>query len=202
MTDSIASIGQAEISFFETATLPLLNRSNPLTNLSVPMIESVYGPMASEVQERRMTAFLYIATAVCIGLLIGTEFAVSVFINPVLRKLDDRTQAKAVSLFAARLGRAMPFWYGLSLLLLLIEAIVARHEPGNPLLLAACAIWLTVIVLSLLFLVPINNRMMQLDARSFPEEAQREHRKWTILHHLRVTALVVAMICFLLAAHR
>src|SRR6185437_9691670 len=124
MTDSMASIGQAEISFFETAILPLLNRSNPLTNLSVRMIESVYGPMASEVQERRMTVFLYIATTVCIGLLIGTEFAVSVFINPVLRKLDDRTQAKAVSLFAARLGRAMPFWYGLSLLLLLIEAIV------------------------------------------------------------------------------
>lgn len=148
-----------------------------------------------------MTAFLYIATTICIGLLIGTEFAVSVFINPVLRKLDDRTQAKAISLFAARLGRAMPFWYAISLLLLLVEALTTRRGPGNSLLIAACAIWLAVIVLTLLFLVPINNRMMQLDAKSFPEEAQREHRTWDTLHRLRVAALILAMICFLLAAH-
>lgn len=149
-----------------------------------------------------MTSFLYIATTICIGLLIGTELTVSVFINPMLRKLDDHAHARAISLFAARLGRAMPFWYGLSLLLLVIETIVERHELGNSLLIAACAIWFAVIMLSVLVLVPINNRMMQLDAHSFPEEAQREHRRWTNLHHLRVTALIVAMICFLLAAHR
>jgi uncharacterized membrane protein len=149
-----------------------------------------------------MTSFLYIATTVCIGLMIGTEFAVSAFINPVLRRLEDRAQARAISLFATRLGWAMPFWYGLSLLLLVVEIVVERHEPGVALLIVASAIWLAVIVLTVLFLVPINNRMMLLDAASFPEEAQREHRRWTALHHLRVVALVVAMVCFLLAAHR
>lgn len=149
-----------------------------------------------------MTSFLYIVTTICIGLLIGTEFAVSVFINPVLRKLDDHAQAQAISFFAVRLGRAMPFWYGFSLLLLLIETIAQRHEPGSTLLIAASAIWLAVIFLSVLVLVPINNRMMRLDAKSFPEEAQREHGRWTTLHHLRVTALIVAMVCFLLAAHQ
>lgn len=148
-----------------------------------------------------MTIFLYIVTTVCIGLLIGTELAVSVFINPVLRRLEDRAQAKVISLFAARLGKSMPFWYGLSLVLLIIEAIVERHEPGNTLLIAASSLWVAVIVLTLLFLVPINNRMMQLDASSFPEEAQREHRRWDTLHSLRVATLVVAMVCFLLAAH-
>jgi uncharacterized membrane protein len=149
-----------------------------------------------------MASFLYIVTTVCIGLLIGTEFAVSVFINPVLAQLEDRARAKAISLFAARLGHAMPFWYGLGLLFLIVEAIAERHGPGSPLLIAASAIWLAVIVLTLLFLVPINNRMMQLDAKSFPEEAQREHKRWDTLHRLRVIALVVAMVCFLLAAHR
>lgn len=149
-----------------------------------------------------MTAFLYIATTICIGLMIGTEFAVSVFINPVLRKLDDHAQARAISLFAVRLGRAMPFWYGLNLLLLTLETIAGRHESGYPLLIAACAIWLAIIILTLVFLVPINNRMMQLDTKSFPEQARREHRRWTSLHHLRVLALLMAMICFLLAAHR
>jgi uncharacterized membrane protein len=149
-----------------------------------------------------MASFLYIATTLCIGLLIGNEFAVSVFINPILQKLDDRTRAKAISLFATRLGRAMPFWYAFSLLLLLLEVFTKRHESGSILLIAASAIWLAVIVLTVLFLVPINNRMMRLDAESFPEQARREHNRWNTLHQLRVTALVVAMICFLLAAHR
>lgn len=149
-----------------------------------------------------MTSSLYIATTICIGLLIGTEFAVSVFINPVLQKLDDRAHAKAISLFATRLGHAMPLWYGLSLVLLIIETITERHEPGSTLLIASCAIWFAAILLSVLVLVPINNRMMRLDAKSFPQEAQREHQRWTTLHHLRVAALIVSMICFLLAAHR
>lgn len=146
-----------------------------------------------------MTFFLYILTTVCIGLLIGTEFAVSVFINPILEKLDSRARARATSLFAARLGRAMPFWYGASLLLLIGEAAIERHARGSVLLIAASAIWLAVIVLTVLFLVPINNRMMRLDSESFPAAAQQEHRRWDTLHRLRVAALIVAMVCFLLA---
>ena len=71
--------------------------------------------------------FLDIVTTVCIGLLIGTEFAVSVFINPILERLDTGTRMKAISLFAKRLGTAMPFWYALSLLLLIAEALLRRN---------------------------------------------------------------------------
>lgn len=149
-----------------------------------------------------MTTLLFIVTTVCIGLLIGTEFAVSAFINPVLRKLEDRAQASAISQFAARLGKAMPFWYVLSLAILAVEAMMQRHEPGSALLIVAVVIWLAVIVLTLLFLVPINNRMMKLDAHSFPEAARQEHHRWDTLHRLRVIALVVSMVCFLLATRR
>ena len=145
---------------------------------------------------------LDIVTIVCVGLLIGTEFAVSVFINPVLRKLEDSARAQAISLFAARLGTAMPFWYVLSLLLLIVEAVMRRHERGLILLIAASVIWAAVIVATVLFLVPINNRMMRLDTSSFPEEARREHERWVALHHLRVMALVIALVCFLLGSRR
>jgi hypothetical protein len=56
-----------------------------------------------------MMLALNVVTTLCIGLLIGTEFAVSAFINPILRKLDSRAQASAIRLFAKRLGTAMPF---------------------------------------------------------------------------------------------
>jgi uncharacterized membrane protein len=142
---------------------------------------------------------LDVVTTLCVGLLIGTEFAVSVFINPILRKLDDGAQARAIGLFARRLGFVMPFWYAGSLLLLLAGAAVRWREAGDALMIAACAIWAAVIVATVLVLVPINNRMMQLDAKVFPTEALREHRTWDRWHRVRVAALAAAAVCFLVA---
>jgi hypothetical protein len=144
-------------------------------------------------------SLLNLATTVCIGPMVGTELAVSVFINPVILRLEEGAQARTVRMFAARLGMAMPFWYVLGLLLLLAEAVALRHAPGAALLDVAAGIWALVIVLTLLFLVPINNRMARMEAGEFGKEAQREHRKWDSLHRLRVAALGAAMVCFLVA---
>jgi uncharacterized membrane protein len=144
--------------------------------------------------------FLDIVTTVCIGLLIGTEFSVSVFVNPILARLDTGTRMTAISFFAKRLGTAMPFWYALSFLLLVAEAVLRRHGNGESLLIAASALWLGVIVLTLLFLVPINNRMMRLDSNS-ADSSLEEHRKWDLLHRGRVAILATSMVCFLLAIH-
>ena len=147
-----------------------------------------------------MTSILNIVTTLSLGLLIGTELAVSVFINPVLWKLESPAQARAIRLFAGRLGRSMPFWYALNLLLLIAEAILRRGEPGVLLVVTASGIWAAVILLTIVFLVPINNRMARLDSDSLPEEARREHRKWDRLHRLRVVALGLAMVLFLIAS--
>ena len=145
--------------------------------------------------------FLDIVTTVCIGLLIGTEFSVSVFVNPVLQRLDIRTRMTAISFFAKRLGTAMPFWYALSLLLLAAETVLRRHTNSEFSLIIASALWLAVIVVTVLFLVPINNRMMRLDAKSAADSSLREHRRWDLLHRGRVAILATSMVCFLLAIH-
>ena len=113
-----------------------------------------------------MSYFLIIVTTVCIGLLVGVEFAVSAFVNPVLWTLEPSAQAAAIRLFARKLGRAMPPWYIASFVLLVIAAIAQRHQPAENLLIAAAVIWATVILLTILFLVPINNRMAQLSAEA------------------------------------
>jgi len=146
-----------------------------------------------------MILALTIITTLCIGLLIGTEFSVSVFINPILRRLDIPGQARAIPLFARRLGAAMPFWYAAGLLLLVSEAIIYRHESGDALLIIAGTIWVAVIIQSIVVLVPIANRMAQLDSDAFTQDAQREHNKWDSLHRFRVAALVAAMVCHLVA---
>jgi len=140
---------------------------------------------------------LNIATILCIGLLIGAEFAVSAFINPIVWKLDLAAQARAFRLFGRRLGTAMPVWYVASLLLLVAETITHRHEFHVGRLGVAIALWGAAIAFSLLALVPINNRMVRADAERFTESTQRELRKWDSLHRVRVSILVVAMIFFL-----
>jgi len=146
-----------------------------------------------------MRPLLDVFTTVCIGLLIGTEFAVAVFINPILRKLGSREELRAIRLFAAKLGTAMPFWYGVSFLLLIAELVFRHREGGAMLLVAASAIWATVIILTILFLVPINNRLARIDLDAPAEPALKEHGRWDAMHRWRVASLTAAMICFLLA---
>lgn len=140
---------------------------------------------------------LDVATALCIGLLTGAEFAISAFVNPVVWKLDDRAQWQAIRLLGRRLGTAMPFWYVASLLLLVSATVVHIHQPGEILIGTATGICAAVIALSLLFLVPINNRLTRMDADAFTESARREHRRWDSLHRVRVAALVIATVACL-----
>lgn len=149
-----------------------------------------------------MRYLLDIVTTVCIGLLIGTEFAVAVFINPTLRRLGPREELRAIRLFAAKLGSAMPIWYCVSLLLLIAEAVLRRGEIGYSLLITASAIWVAVIVLTILFLVPINNRLARIDPNAAAEPALKEHGRWDTMHRWRVATLTAAMVCFLMAVLR
>jgi len=137
---------------------------------------------------------LDVVTIVCVGLMIGVELAVSCFVNPVICKLNDVAQAEALRRFARLLGGVMPFWYGASLVLMLVEGYLRRHEGGLPLLLAAIAVWGVTIVFTIAVLVPINNRVGAVASGPFPESVRREHRRWDALHRGRVAMLVVAMV--------
>jgi uncharacterized membrane protein len=142
--------------------------------------------------------FLDVITTISAALLIGNEIAVWIFINPVLWKLEENAQAQAITLFAVRLGAAMPFWYALTLLLLITETVVHTRGIGYLLLIASCSIWIAVVVLTLLFLVPINNRLASLRAGSLPVQARQEHHKWNKFHQWRIAGLSASLVCLLL----
>jgi hypothetical protein len=138
--------------------------------------------------------FLDLLTILCAGLMIGNELAVSLFVNPVIWQLEDRSQAKALSLFAGTLGKVMPFWYALCLVLMVVEAYLRRHQPALTLLLIAVAIWIAIIVYTVTTLVPINNRIARL-AGALPEGWREEHKRWDTYHRWRILALMIAMVC-------
>jgi hypothetical protein len=112
---------------------------------------------------------------------------------------EQSPQSWAIRMFAAKLGLVMPFWYALGLVMLLIETFIVRHDSAVVPLAIAGGIWALVIVLSLAFLVPINNQL----ARSALDEStatiERAHRKWDALHRFRVVALTASMVVLLVS---
>lgn len=145
-----------------------------------------------------MISPLSLFTALSLALLIGTEFAVSAFINPIVGRLELSARIDATRRFAALLGKVMPIWYAFDFLLLIADATIRRHQPRLAELVAALCIWAAAIIFSLVSLVPINNRITQLSGNSVSEQALREHKLWDTLHRVRVAALCAAFLAYLL----
>lgn len=144
-----------------------------------------------------MNAVLDILTILSVGFMIGTESAVSAFVNPILGQLDAKAETAATRLFARRLGKAMPFWYVLGLLLMTLESVTRRHDAGSAWLFGASSLFVFVIAMTLIFLVPINNRIARAQEEVFSDSLKKEHRRWDRLHRGRVVLLALAMVLFL-----
>ena len=139
-------------------------------------------------------------TVTITGLMVGNELALSAFVNPAVWRLENGPQAQALSLLARSLGRVMPVWYAMCLALLALESFLHRHQAALAPLFVATLIWVGVIVFSLGMLVPINNRIASLDTSgntSAPTPGWgSDHRKWDMLHRVRILLLVVALCVF------
>ena len=141
---------------------------------------------------------LDVLSIVSIGLLIGAEFSVSAFINPILSKLEPIAEARATSLFAQNLGRIMPFWYGMNLLLMIVEGLIHRNDAGVSWIAVAPILWVITIAFTLLVLVPINNRIAAMNPNGYSDELKQEHAKWDMLHRWRVLTLSLAFVSMLI----
>jgi hypothetical protein len=62
----------------------------------------------------------------------GNEFAVAAFVHPQLRRLADSVHAQTAALLAGVLGKAMPLWYALALVLILGAAFEHRPLSSGP----------------------------------------------------------------------
>jgi uncharacterized membrane protein len=139
--------------------------------------------------------FFDVITILCTALMTGNELAVSLFVHPALRHLDEDARARALSLLARSLGKGMPPWYAMCLALIAAEAFLRRHDPAVVLLLVALTIWLVVILFTVIVLVPINNRIAALDPSALPINWLKDHHRWNMLHRLRVASLIAATAC-------
>ena len=132
-------------------------------------------------------------TITAAGLMVGSELAVSAFVNPAVWELENVPQAQGLSLLARSLGRVMPVWYGVCLALLALESFLHRHQPALAPLLTATLIWTGVIIFTIGMLVPINNRVASLNSAALAPGWKRDHKKWDSLHRVRILLLGLAL---------
>lgn len=134
------------------------------------------------------------------GLMVGVELAVAVFFHPLIARLPDDAFRAARGGGARALGTTMPFWYALSLLLLVALAIKERGTPGGWLYGAAGGLLAVIVLLTVTLLVPINNRIAKWPATG---ELSRElAARWDRLHRLRVILLLAVFVLLTLGITR
>ncbi|WP_409436423.1 anthrone oxygenase family protein [Mycobacterium sp. SMC-14] len=134
-----------------------------------------------------MKQIVEILALVVVGTLVGAEFAVAAFFRPILERLPDDAYWVARGDGAGLLGKVMPFWYLASFALLLGVAAVAGSQRW--LIGAGAILMVAVVLLSVVVLVPINNKIAAWRA---PDEVSRVlAARWDRLHWLRVAMLAV-----------
>lgn len=138
---------------------------------------------------------LEVFATVVVGVMVGVEFSVPFFSNPILDALPGDSGLRA-RVHGARLGGAvMPFWYLTALALVGILAVAGRHDRGFALLVAAGALLIVSVLMSILLLVPINNRVKTWTIDSRPADWKDQLRRWDRWHHARVAVIIAAFAC-------
>ncbi|MGB8405496.1 MAG: anthrone oxygenase family protein [Mycobacterium sp.] len=141
-----------------------------------------------------MEHLLQILAVIATGTLVGVEFGVAAFANPILERLPDDAYRQARATGSRILGTVMPFWYIAAIAPVVVVAILGRA----PLVIAAVVLMALVLVLTLSVLVPINNRVAAWAAAPMPSR-DLAHR-WDRLHWLRVALLAMSFVLVVLDA--
>ncbi|MEU2119980.1 DUF1772 domain-containing protein [Streptomyces sp. NPDC016459] len=135
---------------------------------------------------------LEIVTTVIVGLMVGVEFSVAFVINPILNALPDDSNQRGRSHGGRMLGALMPVWYIGSLALVAVWAFAGRHHDGTGLVVTAGALLILSVIMSILLLVPINNRGKTWTPENRPADWKEQMNRWDRFHYVRVAVIIAA----------
>ncbi|WP_420037505.1 anthrone oxygenase family protein [Streptomyces sp. cg28] len=142
---------------------------------------------------------LEVFTTVVVGVMVGVEFSVAFVMNPIFNGLSDDSNQQARSHGGRMLGAVMPFWYIGSLVLAGVWAAARWGDHGTGLVVTGAALLIVSVVMSLLLLVPINNRGKTWTPETRPADWKEQMKRWDRYHYARV-GVIIAAFAFLVAA--
>ncbi|OIV37038.1 hypothetical protein BIV57_13180 [Mangrovactinospora gilvigrisea] len=134
-------------------------------------------------------------TIVVTGVMVGVEFSVPFFSNPILNALPGETGLRGRTHGARVGGAVMPAWYIASLALVVIRTVAGWHQRGAGLLIASAALLVLSVILSVAVLVPINNRVKTWTAGDRPADWKQQIARWDRFHYVRVAVIIAAFTC-------
>ncbi|MFF0058988.1 anthrone oxygenase family protein [Streptomyces microflavus] len=139
-----------------------------------------------------MLSALEVFTTVVVGVMVGVEFSVAFFVNPILDGLPGDNGLRGRTHGARLLGAVMPFWYIGSLVLVAVWAVAGWHHHGAGLVVIAAALLILSVAMSVLLLVPINNRVKTWTADGLPAGWKQQMNRWDRFHYVRVAVIIAA----------
>ncbi|MFI9360054.1 anthrone oxygenase family protein [Kitasatospora sp. NPDC053057] len=142
---------------------------------------------------------LEVFTTVVVGVMVGVEFSVAFVMNRIFNALPEDSGQLARAHGGRMLGALMPFWYIGSLVLSAIWAVTGWHHHGAGLVVIAGALLIVSVLMSVLLLVPINNRSKTWTPENRPADWKEQSNRWDRYHYARV-AVIIAAFAFLVAA--
>ncbi|MFE3858693.1 anthrone oxygenase family protein [Streptomyces griseorubiginosus] len=142
---------------------------------------------------------LEVIATVVVGLMVGVEFAVAFVLGPILNALPDDSTQLGHAHGGRMLGAVMPVWYIGSLVLVAVWAVAGRHHQHAGLVVAAGALLLLSVVMSILLLVPINNRNKTWTPENRPADWKQQLNRWNRWHYVRVTEIIAAFALLVVA---
>ena len=105
-----------------------------------------------------------------LGTLAGNELAVGAFVHPALSRLPDEQHTAGVQGLARAYGKIAPFWYGATLLSLIILVWRTFQSQNDTFaFIVSAGLMGAALVLTLTLLVPLNNRIAALNLRSLSD---------------------------------
>ena len=145
--------------------------------------------------------FLHLLAILILGLMCGSELSVGAFAHPTLNAQPLEVHVPVRASLARLLGRVMPFWMTTSALLNLAVVLPFEGLHGTPWMLAAVAfgIQASAVVFSVIFPVPINNRIIRWTAATVPGDWRAQEHRWDVLHMSRTLGLIGAFVLLTLS---
>lgn len=139
-----------------------------------------------------MFSTLEVVTTVVVGVMVGVEFSVAFVMSRILNALPEDSAQLGHAHGGRMLGAVMPVWYIGSVVLVAVWAVVGWRDHGTGLVIAAGAFLLLSVVMSVLLLVPINNRNKAWTPENRPADWREQLSRWERWHYVRVAVLIAA----------
>ena len=139
-----------------------------------------------------MLTALEVFTTVEVGVMVGVEFSVAFVVNRILDALPGDNGQLGRAHGGRMLGAVMPFWYIGSLILSAVWAVAGWHHQGAGLVVIAAALLIVSVIMSVVLLVPINNRSKTWTPENRPADWKQQANRWDRYHYVRVAVLIAA----------